>query len=192
MYLSTFFFAPYLEQGEKVHHVFHRHPFVMFKDLFRISFFGITLPAFFFYLFPQFVLFFAIWVVVSMIRIMYVFFNWYHDALLSTNVSLIAVQWNGFFDRTSSRLEYQNIDGTSCEIRGFRRTIFNFGHVTIAGSTTLTLKDAVNPKKIERKVMQEQEHYMHNLHMNDSNAIKTLLTDVVRRHAETKPAPEAE
>ena len=190
MFHSEIFFAPYLEQGEKVTHVFHRHPFIMIRDLCRITIFSLGIPLFLYYLFPQFFLFFSIFIFIGVVRILYVIFNWYHDALLTTSVSLIAVQWNGFFDRTSSRLEYQNIDGTSCEIRGFRRTIFNYGIVTIAGSTTIVLKDAMNPKRVEKKVMEEQEKFMHHMHASDSNAMKALLTDVVRAHVQTKGSPE--
>lgn len=118
-----------------------------------------------------------------LVRVMYIFLNWYHDSILATEMSLIAVRWNGFFDRSSSRMEYQMINGTACEIRGLRRTVFNYGHVTITGSaTSMQLRDVYNPKRMEKKVMFQQEKYVYHQAMTDSDALKTLLANVVRNH----------
>lgn len=193
MLIADILFAPYLEPGEKVLHVFHRHPFVMLGDMLRIAFFGFAIPLFLYALFPEFVLFFALWMGISLIRVVYVLFNWYHDAFLVTNVSLLHVEWNGFFDRVSSRLEYQNIEGTSSEIRGFRRTLFNYGQLTIQGANiSLVLKDAINPKKSEKQIMMYQEKFVTDQNLKDSGTLKNLLTSMLRHHAKTEGVPEKE
>jgi len=192
MYISQFIFGPYLEAGEKIFRVFHRHPFVMLPDLMRVSFFGIILPIGLYLLFPNLVLFSLLWMFISFIRIVYLIFNWFHDAIIISDVSLIHVNWNGFFDRASARLEYNQIDGTSSEIRGFRRTIFNYGNITVSGGRGLTLKDAINPRKVEKIIMMYQEKLTTNQHLKDANVLKTLLTTMLRHHAKAEGVPEEE
>lgn len=192
MIVANYLFAPYLEEGEKILKVFHRHVFVMLKDLLRVMFFGLAIPVFLDYLFPQFLLFFLMWIFITFIRMVYIFFNWYHDTILVTNVSLISVQWNGFFDRMSSRLEYNQIDGTASAIRGFLRTVFNFGDVTIqhGSGVPMVLKDAVNPKSIEKQIMMYQDMFVNDQSMKDSDALKGLLANMLKHHVKTQGLPE--
>lgn len=190
MYISQFVFGPYLEEGEKIFHVFHRHPFVILPDLLRIAVFGVLLPFGVYFLFPNLALLCVLWIFVSLIRVLYVIFNWFHDAILITDISLIHVNWNGFFDRASARLEYNQVDGTSSEIRGFRRTIFNYGNVSVSGGSGLTLKDAMNPKKAEKLIMMYQEKLTTHQNLKDADVLKNLLTTMLRHHAKTEGVPE--
>jgi len=187
MFVANYLFAPYLEKGETILKVFHRHVFVMLPDFLRVLLFGIAIPVFLFYLFPTFLLFFAVWIFITLIRIVYIFFNWYHDALLVTSVSLLSVQWNGFFDRMSARLEYNQIDGTSSAIRGFRRTLFNYGDVMIqhGSGIPIMLKDAVNPKSIEKQVMIYQDRFVGEQSLRDSDSLKNLLSTMLKHHVKT-------
>lgn len=188
-------FRPHLDPGEEVLDVFHRHPFIMFPSLARISFFTFLVPLFLYYMFPEFAFFFFLWMGVGIIRLVYVFFNWYHDALLVTNVSLLKTYWSGFFDRSSSRLEYPMIEGISYTIQGFRRTVFNYGHVHVnrsGGSSVLDLPDAINPPKVERVILSHQEKFVTDQSMKDSDTLKTLLVSMIRQHnknSEGQPNP---
>lgn len=189
--LAKILFAPYLEADEKVIHVFHRHPFVMAKSLLRVLFFSFAIPLFIYYLFPNLLLLCAIIMLVGFIRIIYVVFNWYHDALLITNVSLLAVQWNGFFHKSSSRLEYQMVEGTASEIKGFRRTILNYGNVTVqGGGAPMVIKDVIDPKNVEKKIMMYQEKFVANQNVKDSNTLKALLATMIRQHAQNEGLSE--
>jgi len=186
-------FKPHLDPGEEVLQVFHRHPFIMLPSLGRILFFTFLVPLFILYLFPQFWIFLLLWMGIGLIRVVYVLFNWYHDALLVTNVSLLKTYWNGFFDRSSSRLEYPMIEGISYAIQGFRRTIFNYGHVHInrsGGSSVLDLPDAINPPKVERMVLSYQENFVSDQSMKDSETLKGLLVEMIRHHNKNNPQPE--
>lgn len=185
-------FRPHLDPGEEVLEVFHRHPFVMLPSLGRILFFTFLVPLFLFYMFPEFALFFFLWIGVGTIRLVYLFFNWYHDALLVTTVSLLKTYWNGFFDRSSSRLEYPMIEGISYAIQGFRRTVFNYGHVHInrsGGSSAIELPDAMNPPKVERVILTHQEKFVSDQSMKDSETLKSLLVTMIRNHNKNSPPP---
>lgn len=192
MLIAQSLFKSYLEPGEKIEAIFHRHPFVMIPDFLRIGFFGFVLPGFLYVLFPQFVLFLILWLVIGMIRVIYVVMGWYYDALMITDVSLLDVLWNGFFDRSSSRLEYNMIEGITYNFKGVIQTIFNYGLVTIqraGGGTEIYLKEAMNPKKIERKVMAYQEGFVTHQSLKDADSLKGLLTTLVRHHAKTGTFP---
>lgn len=183
-------FKPHLEPGEEIIDVFHRHPFVMLPSLGRILFFAFLVPLFLYYMFPEFVLFFALWMLAGVIRIIYLVFNWYHDALLATSVSLLKTYWNGFFDRSSSRLEYPMMEGISYTIQGFRRTVFNYGHVHVnrsGGSSLLELPDAINPPKVERLILTQQEKFTSSQGMQDSETLKSLLVTMIREHNKNNP-----
>ena len=181
-----------MEPEEKILRVFHRHPFVMLPEILRILFFGFAIPVFLYVLFPEFLVFFAIWILISLVRIIYVLFNWYHDSLLVTNVSLISVQWNGFFDRMSSRLEYHQIDGTQSEIRGFRRTVFNYGNLTIqhGSGVPVVLQDAINPKKVEKMILMYQDKFVSDQNLKDAGTLKILLANMLKHHSKTEGVPE--
>jgi len=187
-------FRPHLDPGEEVLEVFHRHPFIMLPSMGRILFFTFLVPLFLFYMFPEFGIFLLLWMAVGVIRIIYVFFNWYHDALLVTSVSLLKTYWSGFFDRSSTRLEYPMIEGISYAIQGFRRTVFNYGHVHInrsGGSSAIELPDAMNPPKVERKVLSFQEKFVSDQSMKDSETLKGLLVNMLRHHNKNNPAGPA-
>lgn len=193
MVFVQFFFQPYLEDGEKIEAVFHRHPFVIFPEFLRLVFFGYFLPIFLWILFPAFLPFFLFWGFISTIRLVYVILQWYHDVLLVTNVSLLDVQWQGFFHRTSSRLEWNMIEGVSCEIQGFLRTVFHYGLVSIShagGGNALQLKDAMNPHKVEHQIMAYQEKFVTHQHLKDADALKNLLTTMLRHHAKSEGIPD--
>jgi hypothetical protein len=195
MKIPNILFKAYLEPEENILDIFHRHPFVIFPDLLRIALFGFIIPVFLYYLFPEFALIFVIWMLISLVRFVYVIVGWYYDTILVTNVSLLSVKWNGFFDRTSTRLEYAMIEGITCENRGVIQTIFNYGLVGItrAGAgTTLSLPEAINPKKVERKIMAYQEHFVTDQSMKDSDTLKSLLTTMIRQHAKNEGVAERE
>jgi hypothetical protein len=188
-------FRSFLEPGEEILEVFHRHPVVMVKKQLEILVFGVFVPLFLWYLFPEFVLFFTLWLVISVFRILYTVVGWYFDSLLLTNVSILDVYWNGFFDRSSSRLEYPMIEGISYAIQGFRRTVFNYGHVHInrsGGSSVLDLPDAVNPPKVERVILSHQEKFVSEQSIKDSDTLKSLLVTMIRHHNKNGGVPEAE
>jgi len=184
------FFRMHLEPEEEVLEVFHRHPFIMLPSFGRILFFAFLVPMFLFYMFPEFVLFFMLWMFIGGVRIIYVLFSWYHDALLATSVSLLKTYWNGFFDRSSTRLEYPMMEGISYNIKGFRRTIFNYGHVHVnrsGGTSLLELPDAINPPKVERLILRQQERFVSDQSMKDSETLKSLLVTMIRHHNKKNP-----
>ena len=185
MKISKRIFSQYLEPDEELLAVFHKHPFVILPELMTVIFFGYVLPVFLYILFPQLVLFYVIWLCISMLRLFYVLAIWYHDSILVTNVSLVDVQWHGFFKRSSSRLEYHMVEGVAYDIMGFIRTVFNYGDISIkttGGGISIVLKSAMNPQRIEKQILAHQEKFVSNQSMQDAEALKSLLTSLIRNH----------
>jgi len=182
-------FGPYLDPGEKILKVCHRHPFILINEAFKVLVIGFVFPIFLYWLFPEFAVFFWIWMFIGVLRFAKIYMIWYHDALLITNVSLLDIYWNGLFDRSSTRLEYQMIEGVTQEIKGVIRTVFNFGDVTVqvmSGGDAMALKDAINPKRVERYIMEYQEKYSNQQTLRDSESLKSLLAQMVKQHAQTQ------
>lgn len=182
-------YAPYLEDDEEIVAVCHRHPFVVLKDLIKLLVIGVVLPIGLYLLFPEFWMFFVIWLVINLFRIARKYLIWYHDALLVTNVSLIDVYWHSMFNRSSTRLEYQMIEGVTQDIKGFIKTIFNYGNISVqvmSGGEAMSLKDAMNPRKVERLILDNQEKYSSEQSMKDSETLKALLISMLRQQQADK------
>jgi len=113
-------------------------------------------------------------------------FNWYFDAILVTNISLIDVSWYGPFNRTSVRLEYAMVEGTSYAFKGLMQTLFNYGTIQVnrqGGGVGIELRDAINPAKVESVVLSYQEKYLSDKNLEDIGSLKTLLSEMIRKHA---------
>lgn len=184
--LTYYLFSPHLEKNEKILHVVHRHPFLMVVGGLKIGFFHFLFPIFLWYVIPEIWYVFLIWLIYGFIAVNKMIFNWYFDAILITNMSLVDVKWNGPFDRSSVRLEYNMVEGTSYSFKGIWQTIFNFGLIEISrqgGVIGISLKDAISPAKVESVILNYQEKYLSERNMQDVSSLKSLLTEMIRKHA---------
>jgi len=178
-------FAPHLEEGEKILHVTHRHPFLMVNGGIKIIFLGFIVPVFFWNVFPEIWLIFFIWVLVAFVQLNKLMFNWYYDSLLITTTSVVDVSWNGPFHRTSERLEYSNIEGVTYSFIGVLQTVGNYGDLQVnkqGGTGGLVLKDSINPIKVEKILMDYQKQYLEQKNMTEATKLKGLLSELVAKH----------
>lgn len=185
MKIAQTLFKGYLEDGEKVIHAFHRHPFVILKELIVIIIIGLALPIGLWYLFPELLIISAIWVFISLIRILRVLTVWYYDSILVTTNGIVDIYWNGFFDRTSSRMEYINAGGVAIEVRKFHRVLFNYGRVAVknvGNMDAFVLEDCMNPRKAERIITYYIEHFNQDQKFKDSETLKELLAAMLQNH----------
>ena len=60
----------------------------------------------------------------------------------------------------------------------------------LGGSTSVTLKDAYNPKKVERNLISFQEKFMTSKNFTDQEVLKQLLSDLVVEHVKKHGLPE--
>lgn len=192
MSFNEYMYSDYLEDDEEILYVARRHPVVMLRDLLRIIFFHAFVPFLFWIMFPQLLIIYGVWVFIGLVRLFFLAQDWFYDVWLLTNMGIIGVEWLGFFDRSSNRIEYPSIEGVSYNLKGFWQTMLNFGDMTIAkfgGPSTISLKDAMNPKKCEKYVLKFQEKFMTSKNFQDQEVLKQLLSDLVVDHVKKHGLP---
>jgi hypothetical protein len=189
MKLRNRIFARFLDDGEKVLHVAHRHISIFLYKSFKAFFFGLAIPTVLYFLFPNLLIAWIIWGGVGLFGIIYHFLDWYFDVWLLTNSGIIDIERNGFFDITTTKIEYHMLEGVSYTVKGFWRTIFNFGEITVdklGGKNSIVLEDAIKPKKLESKVLKYQDKFVVDRSVRDHQALKNMLSEMIAYHAQNQ------
>lgn len=188
MILPQLLFRSYIEDGEKIYYVGHRHLFTLYRPVMKLTFFGFLVPIALLFLFPQvsLIVFIGVaWFLIAFVQFLYILLKWYFDAWLITNASVIDIQWHSFFDRAATRIEYHTIEGVTNTIKGFWATILNFGDISlslIASGTQVFLKNAKSPRYIEQILLKAQEEFLVNKASKDQQALKNLLAGMIQQH----------
>ena len=182
MIIDDIAFRSLLGKGEHISYVAHVHPFIVYPKLFRVMFFGIFMPALAYYLFPPFWAVWAAWAVLGMALFAYRLIQWYLDAWVITNFGVIDQSWNSFFDISTTRIEYGNIEGITKEVKGFWGTILRYGNIQIEhmSGEPVVLNNVSAPRSIERHIVKEQKAYLHRQNFEDHGKLKDLLTNLLR------------
>jgi hypothetical protein len=66
--------------------------------------------------------------------------------------------------------------------------MFNYGDIIIdklGAQTQLILKDAANPKRVERRVLKCQEKYISARSVRDHGALKDMLSEMIAYHVQS-------
>lgn len=182
--IRDYLYKAYLAEGERIVFVIHRHMFMEAKHFLKIIFFGLLLPAFAWWIFPQIALFAAVWLSIGAIRFIYEFFDWYYDAWLVTTASIVEIMWRGFFDKSSTRIEYHIIQGIGYEVKGLARTLFNYGTITLDKYSGIpsVFDGAINPRRKAEMLTKAQEDFVTNKSFRDHRALQGILTDLLQKH----------
>lgn len=184
MIIDKIIFNKHLEKGETILYSVHQHWVQMMRSVAEVGVFGFVLPWGFYFMGFNTKLFFmiaVIWSVLAYIRFIYVLIDWYCDAWLITNMSVITVQWNGIFSNNATRLGYEDIEGAAYEISGFWGTILRYGTINMRfmSGNSSELKNISHPKKAELLLAHYKEKFLSERNMHDTGALKTLLANLV-------------
>ena len=186
MILDRIFFGSHLQDDEKLIFVIHSHWFASYRPIFKVAFFGLAVPAIFFALLPVELSawIFGIWFVLGIFRFFHEIADWYFDVFLITNLGVIDLDWRGIFDKSSTRIAFDDLVGISYEKSGFWASIFNFGDLLIQtdGTTEINLKNAATPMRAEREILDAREKYSRDRGMEDEKVLKEILAGMVKRH----------
>lgn len=185
--LSHRLFTRHLDEGERILDIAHRHVLVLKLKSAKVVFFGIAVPVFLYLLFPKLLIVFIFWVFIGVLGFIYHFIDWYFDVWLMTTHGVIDIDRNGFFDRSSTRIDYHMIEGISYTVKGVIPTIFNYGKITIdkiGSKTSVVLEDAANPRNVERIVSKYQERFVNDKSTRDHNTLKTMLSEMIAYHVQ--------
>jgi hypothetical protein len=121
------------------------------------------------------------------------FLNYFLDAWLITDRSVIDVEWHGFLHRTSTRIDYSSIEGVSYEIKGVLGTMFRYGTVTIERVGTgalVSIRDVKKPRDVESAILACQDACIRTKNMKDSAAVKDIIAEIVAERMYLKEKEE--
>jgi len=88
------------------------------------------------------------------------FIDYWLDVFIVTDKRILDIEQNGLFNRTVSELRMYRIQDVTAEIKGFTRTIFNFGNVYIQTAAEKERFDFVNishPNDVAKMILELAE-----------------------------------
>ncbi len=184
MIVQRLIFQKHLEDGERVLFAVHRHWVAVLFPFFQVAAFGFAAPWGLYLIgfsAPAFFWLAVGWSLLAYFRLVYVFLDWYGDAWLVTDSSIVSVGWKGLFSNTASRIGFEDVEGVSYVIDGFWPTVLGYGEVTLksVSGNILRLARASNPKKIELSIMRHHQGFLKNKEMKDSDGLRQLLSQMV-------------
>lgn len=179
-----YFFKSYMEDGEIIYYAVHHHIFTVFKPLAIVTLFFIAPPILLWIAQPKLALIWMIWIALGVIKFILEIIAWYFNALLVTNLNLVDVEWNGVFDRSALRIEYNQIESFSYNISGFINTVFNIGDLSIAkiSGNQITVKGIFKPKKRTQILTKIQDKLVSMQLQKDHTNLKNILTNMLQTH----------
>lgn len=193
--LDKILLSKYLEEGEHVRYVIHKHliSFLAYLLLYLILF--IWIPSFFAWLYPASAIYVSIWILVFIVFGVYKFFNWYLDVIILAEDSLILIEWNWFFDISSVHMEYEGVESVKYVRKGVLSSILNFGDISLEKTSwEIEFCNVVNPKKAEIEILKAKEHepsgdeseekFEESWWKQDKEKIKNLLKSLIEEELE--------
>ncbi len=188
MFFRKLLFERYLEKGETLYHTVHRHWVAFYMQAIKIAIFG--------YLIPLCYLLFVVgfnsvlswigygWMIIAAGYSIYAFLDWYLDAWLVTDISIIDTAWDGFFKQRSSRVDYESIESVDFEIKGIRQSLLNFGKITLIRSSNIhvTMDHVHKPQRASAWITRIQGEVSANKNTQNSESLKGLLADIIQDH----------
>jgi hypothetical protein len=182
MILDDIAFRGLLGKGEVIKYVAHVHPFVIYPMLFKLLLFGIAMPAGAYFLLPPFKFVWMVWAGLGILLFLYKMMQWYLDAWIVTNYAIIYQNWESIFSKSTNRIDHGNIQGIGNEVKGFWGTILQFGNVQIEHVTgnPIVVANVAMPRRLERRIVSEQQAYVQRQSVEDHGKLKDLLTNLIR------------
>lgn len=183
--LRTWLFRRHLEDDEELVAAVHKHWFIGIKFLFwPVAVFLVLVAVLSVAFSLPTLLVISAMAVCTVVWGMRNFLDYYLDAWLLTSDGIIDVAWHGWFHRSSSRVLYSDIQGVSYEIQGAMGTLLRYGTVSVEKISTgkeIALEYVSHPRRIEAKILQQMEEYMHRKNLKDAGAVQEILSDVIAR-----------
>lgn len=193
--LKSLGFYSLLQDDEIIEKVYHKE---FSSSLVKIVFFltlygGITFGLWFVFHGTQFFWTWVIMAFVTFYKIFSIYLKWYLNAILMTTNNLVFVEWEGFFKKNSTRLDYWNLDEVQVMRIGIRSFLSNYGDLYFlkAGAGELaSFKKASRPNKVAREIEAYREQQVDNKNFTEESALKELISSMVQSHVKVHGQPE--
>ncbi len=185
--LDRVLFHSHLHPGERLSYVVHQHWWTVGRPLAKVGFFGWLLPIIFIFMFPAGLWLFGVWLLFGFFSFIYTVINWYFDAVLVTNLGLIDLDWRGFFDKTTKRIDFESIESAECIQTGFWATVLNFGDLVISTEVHhLGLPYTADPQGAEHAILHAKEHAEKEHSLESEEVLREVLSEIVANHIRSK------
>jgi hypothetical protein len=186
------FFAKYLDDNEKIYHIGHKNVANLFINLLKSFFIYFLIPYIIYEIakgvnidyHKEYIYVFCFFIFFGILRIIKMIIIWYFDAWLITSLGIIDIEWKSLLNKSSTRIDYQTIEGVTYEINGLFPTILNYGDIYIdrvGNGTPVTLRNAKNPKSIELMILKCQYLFKTRRNFQESNTLNELM-DLLKKN----------
>ncbi len=192
MFPRRLLFGKYLGKKEKLFHTIHRHWITVQAQMVKIALFGYVVPAlvmlFITGLTGPVALMMYGWFFISFCYSLYAFLDWYLDAWLITDVSIIDTRWDGFFKQSSSRIDYESIESVDIEMKGIKQSILNYGKICLvrASNNEIKMNYVHNPQLASTWITRVMQAANSNKNSQNTESLKDLLADIIQEHIKVK------
>ena len=203
MNLKNLGFNDFLEEDEIVNNVFHHTFSSFFSRIIRnIFIFGVLGWLIYFYLnnyhydytqANKYNWVFLIPLLIGIIRIFKIFMEWYANAILMTNESLVFAEFIHLFDRKITRIDYWDLDDVELEKKGVSDYIGNRGDLIftkVSGGKPISFERINSPRKIIKKIRKHKSLMLDEKNFTEESALKDLLSKLVQTHVRKEGQPE--
>lgn len=202
------FFSKYVSEGTELLFVCHRHVTLIIDRIFLILFFGVFLPAFFYYN-DSFTLrelvpfsYFEGYLAAAYLYLLYSVFDWYNDVWLITDRGIVDLDWNVFAGNVTY-VDYHSIHGVEIKRDSIFDSMLGKGDISIhlADETEeFELREAAHPDEIAEYVqnavaeLREHGHEQEERETYDDRepfqVLMDTLTEMVKEHLSKKSPSE--
>lgn len=193
--LESLFFAKHLEDDETMSLIVHKYAGLAWQSLFWPTtmfvlgwVFLIMAPV------KTALVLVLLWSVFTVAWWWRNFLDYYLDAWIITDHGIIALQWEGWFHRTSQRILYSDIQGIAYEIKGLVGTLNRTGTLNlekISTGTAVSLSHVRHPKRIESLILRNMEAYLHKKNLKNARHVQDLLAEFVAEKIQLQELPHA-
>lgn len=131
-------------------------------------------------------------VILGIERLLRVFWRWYGNAILMTNESLVFTEWEGFFDRTTVRLDYWDLDEVGMERKGVVSFFAGVGDLVFektTGGEPYVFKGINNPKRAVKILRYHRGRMLDEKNFTEESALRDLLSQMVQTHVRRNGQP---
>ena len=131
-------------------------------------------------------------IILGIERLLRVFWHWYGNAILMTNESLVFTKWEGFFDRTTVRLDYWDLDEVGMERKGVASFFAGVGDLVFektTGGEPYIFKGINNPKRVVKILRHHRGRMLDEKNFTEESALRDLLSQMVQTHVRGNGQP---
>lgn len=186
MIFQAYLFRGSIEENENILYIAHKHWIRFLANSFQLILLGIIMPWGLYLILTSPAMFWIATIISVVVygKISIIFLDWFYDAILITQNSVVFVEWDGLFHRKSTRIALSGIESIEVESKGFWTYVFNYSSVSIEHSdgNPIHMPHIRNAKKLEKNIVKFQHELTNRTTHENTEALKDILSSLVKDH----------